>query len=73
MKQARYQLQVQRCTAEMTGIFPGLVERYTSLILIAALTEHVGGALFLSQEARICTREKARAVIERVRQLAFAP
>jgi hypothetical protein len=73
MKEARYQQQVQRCTAEMRELFPELVQRYTSLILIAALTEHVGGALFLSQEARICTREKAQAVIERVRQLAFAP
>ncbi len=73
MNEARYRYQVQRCTADMRPYFPGLAKRHTPLILIAALTEHVGGALFLSREAAICTEEKARAVIERVRKIAFSP
>jgi hypothetical protein len=71
MNQERYQQQVRRCTADLRECFPRLARRHTTLILIAALMEHVGGALFLSQEAHICTPEKVRAVIERVRQLAF--
>jgi len=43
------------------------------LILIAALTEHVGSALFLSQEARICSPETARTIVQRIKQLAFEP
>ncbi len=73
MEQSRYQEQVERCTAEMRAFFPELAQRYTPIILIAALSEHVGGALFHCQEARTCTREKAQAVIERVKQLAFKP
>jgi hypothetical protein len=71
MKESRYQEQVQRCSADLREFFPKLAKRHTPLILIAALTEHVGGALFLSQEVRVCTPEKARAVIARVKQLAF--
>lgn len=72
LEQSRYQEQVERCTAEMREFFPELAQRYTPIILIAALSEHVGGALSLSQAARVFNQEKARAVIERVRQLAFA-
>jgi hypothetical protein len=73
MKQTSYQDQVQRCAAEIRGLLPTLSRRHPPLILIAALTEHVGGSLFISQEARSCSPERARAIIERVRQLAFAP
>ena len=72
MKQASFQDQVQRCAAEIQDLLPALAQRHPPLILIAALTEHVGGSLCISQEARICSRETARAIIERVRQLAFA-
>jgi hypothetical protein len=72
MKQDHHQDEVQKCAAEIRALLPELSERHTPLVLIAALTEHVGGALFLSQETRLCSRAKARAIIRRVKQLAFA-
>ncbi len=73
MKPASYEDQVARCAAEIQHLLPTLTRRHAPLVLIAALTEHVGGSLFISQEARICSPEKARAIIDRVKQLAFAP
>jgi hypothetical protein len=49
-----------------------LSQRHPTLILIAALTEHVGGSLYISQQTRTCSPERARAIIERVKELAFA-
>ncbi len=63
--------EIQRCTAEIMEKLPQLASKHTSLVLVAALSEHVGGSLYLAQDAEICTPEAARAVIERVRQIAF--
>ena len=63
--------QIRRCTAEITARLPELSDRHTPLVLVAALTEHVGGSLFITRHSRICTTQAARAIIERVRQIAF--
>jgi hypothetical protein len=72
MKSSPYEEQVHRCADEIQELLPELADRHSLLVLVAALTEHVGGALFLSQEARVCTPEKARAIIRRVEEIAFA-
>jgi hypothetical protein len=71
MKPAEYQQQVKACAAEIAAALPGLADRHTPLMLIAALTEQVGGALAVTREERTCTDERAKAIIERVRELAF--
>jgi hypothetical protein len=71
-KQQRYQQQVRKCTAEITELLPELANRHTPLVVIAALTEHIGGALLLSQETRACSRARARAIVRRVTRIAFA-
>jgi hypothetical protein len=65
--------EIQRCNAELREKLPPLCSKHTPLVLIAALTEHVGGSLFLTQNEELCTPEAARALIERVRKIAFAP
>jgi hypothetical protein len=52
---------------------PALCSRHKPLVVLAALTEHIGGSLFVTQGNELCTPEAARAVIERVRNIAFAP
>lgn len=70
-KRARYEYQVQRCAAEIKMMLPELASRHSPLALIAALTEHVGGALFLTQEAHVCSEEKAREIIQHVKDITF--
>ena len=70
-KQTQLQ-QIRRCTAEISTRLPELSNRHTPLVLVAALTEHVGGSLFLSRDAQIFSPETAQAIIDRVREIAFA-
>ena len=63
--------QIRRCTAELSNRIPELLNRHEPVVVVAALTEHIGGSLFFTQDARICTRETARAIVERVREIAF--
>jgi hypothetical protein len=72
MKPARYQAQVRMCTAEIQAALPELAKRHAPLILVAALTEHIRGALFLTRAARACAPARARAMIQRMQQIAFA-
>lgn len=65
--------QIQRCNAELGNKLPRLCSKHKPLVVIAALTEHIGGSLFLTQHDERCTPEAARAVIERVREIAFSP
>ena len=71
MKPAEYQEKVKECAAEISAALPDLAARHTALIVIAALTEQVSGALCIGREEKTCSDERARAIIERVRELAF--
>ena len=71
MTEARDPEQIRRCTAELRDRIPELLDRHEPVVVVAALTEHIGGSLFLTQDARICSPETARAIVERVRQIAF--
>ena len=72
MKPARYQAQVRLCSAEIRAALPALARRHTPLVVIAAFTEHMRGALFLAQEAHTCAPEQAKAIIRRMEEIAFA-
>ncbi len=71
MKQARYQAQVRMCAAELQAALPELAERHTPLVLVAALTEHMQGVMFLTQQSRACAPERARAIVRRMEEIAF--
>jgi hypothetical protein len=72
MKPARHQAQVRLCSAEIRAALPALTSRHTPLVVIAAFTEHIRGALFLAQEAHACAPEMAKAIIRRMEEIAFA-
>ena len=63
--------QIRRCAAELGARIPELLNRHEPVVVLAALTEHIGGSLYFTQDARICSPETARAIVERVRQIAF--
>jgi hypothetical protein len=71
MNQVRYERQVRRCSAEFRAKLPELAKRHTTLVLLAALTEEVGGGLYVTQETNLCTPERARAIIRRLESIAF--
>jgi hypothetical protein len=63
--------QVKRCAAELRPLIGDLITQHTSLIVIAALMEHVGGGLALCQSAKVFTPEAVRAVLDRLRAVAL--
>jgi hypothetical protein len=71
MKPARYQAQVRLCAAEIRNALPRLTNQHKPLVVIAALTEHMRGALFLTRESKACAPAKAKAMIRRMEELAF--
>jgi len=71
-ERAKFQKQVRKCAQELRRLLPELADRHSPLVVLAALTEHVGGALLLCQESGRCTPDEARAIVRRVEELTFA-
>lgn len=67
----RFEMLVEQCRADIAEHLPGIAERHSPLALLAALSEHVGGALHLFIQSGKCTREEARAVLDRCEHTAF--
>ena len=58
-----FQSEVRACAEEIREWLPALADRHSPLIVLAALTEHVGGGLRLCQEAGACTPADVRTVL----------
>jgi hypothetical protein len=71
MNPAEHQQQVKQCVGEISSALPALAQRHTPLIVIAALTEHVSGALAIGRDDNTYTEEFSRAIVERVKELVF--
>ena len=69
MKETRDQ--VEACATEVRVWLPELIDRHTPLVVLAALSEHVGGALYLCQRNGACTRAEARAVLRELEKMVF--
>ena len=68
----RFAENVLCCVDDLNTILPRLAARYEDLVIIAALAEHVGGALRIFIQAGICSPEQARRVLAHVEDTAFA-
>jgi hypothetical protein len=68
----RFAEDVLSCVDDLNRVLPRLASRYEDLVIIAALAEHVGGALRIFIQAGICSPEQAQRVLEHVEDTAFA-
>jgi hypothetical protein len=68
----RFAEDVLSCVDDLNRVLPRLATRYEDLVIVAALAEHVGGALRIFIQAGICSAEQARRVLEHVEDTAFA-
>ena len=66
-----FQRRVAACSADLDRRLKVLATRYSPFVVIAAMSEHVGGALHLLQRDGICTPAEARAVLKRMERAAF--
>jgi hypothetical protein len=76
---SRYAKSLRACSAELAPLLARLIRQHSALTVLAALTEHLSGALVYCRSAGIMTNEDVRAVLTRVRhqssltQLRLAP
>jgi hypothetical protein len=63
---------VLSCVDDLNAVLPRLAARYEDLVIIAALAEHVGGALRIFMHAGICSPDQAKRVLAHVHETAFA-
>lgn len=63
---------VVRCVDDLNAVLPAFVLRYDELVLVAALAEHVGGALRIFMRSGLCSSDQARRVLAHMEQTAFA-
>jgi hypothetical protein len=68
----RFAEDVLSCVDDLNSVLPQLAARYEDLVIVAALAEHVGGALRIFIEAGICSADQARRVLAHVEDTAFA-
>lgn len=68
----RFAENVLSCVDDLNAVLPRLAARYEDLVIVAALAEHVGGALRIFMRAGICSPEQARRVLAHVEHTAFA-
>ena len=63
---------VLNCVDDLNAVLPAFATRYDELVLVAALAEHVGGALRIFMRAGLCSPEQARRVLRHLEETAFA-
>ena len=69
-KEARQGEKVQRCLAELRAQLSKVENVHPPLVVIAGLAEYLGDTLLLAQKLNACSPAQARAISERVRQIA---
>ncbi len=62
---------VLSCVDDLNAVLPRLAMRYDELVIVAALAEHVGGALRIFMRSGICTPQQARRLITHMDDTAF--
>lgn len=63
---------VLSCVEGLNAVLPAFASRYDELVLVAALAEHVGGALRIFMRAGMCSSDQARRVLRHMEETAFA-
>lgn len=66
-----YQEQVDQCADELMEALPDLAERHQPMTLIAALAEHVGGALAICRAENTCSDAMAHRIVDRIHEICF--
>jgi hypothetical protein len=62
----RFSDDVDACANELTEVLSRLAVRYSDLVVVAAMAEHIGGGLRVLTHRGLCTEEQARQVLQQV-------
>ncbi len=68
---AEFRKGVLQCMDDLNGLLPGLSLRYAAPVIIEAMAEHVGSALWALRRKNLCDLRQARLAIEHLQLAAF--
>lgn len=69
---SKFREDVSACAEALNKHLPQLAARHTGLVLMAAMAEHVGGALQILMKSGKCTPEQARTLLAELETTVFA-
>jgi hypothetical protein len=67
-----FERQVNACVKALNEQLPQLAARHSGIVLMAAMAEHIGGALQMMMQQGECTPERARKLLAEIQALVFA-
>jgi hypothetical protein len=59
------------CVEDLNRLLPGLSLRYDTEVIIGAMAEHVGAAIWALRQKKLCDTRQARLAIEHLEHAAF--
>jgi hypothetical protein len=68
---SKFRADVSACVEALNKHLPQLAARHTGLVLMAAMAEHVGGALQILMKSGQCTPEQARTLLAELETAVF--
>jgi hypothetical protein len=68
---SKFREEVSACVVALNEHLPQLAARHTGLVLMAAMAEHVGGALQILMKSGRCTPDQARTLLAELETLVF--
>jgi hypothetical protein len=69
---SKFRKDVSACVQALNNHLPQLATRHTGLVLMAAMAEHVGGALQILMQSGRCTPGQARTLLAELETVVFA-
>jgi hypothetical protein len=63
---------VSSCVRALNEQLPQLAARHSGIVLLAAMSEHIGGALQILMQRGECTPERARRLLAEIEAIVFA-
>jgi hypothetical protein len=70
---AEFQQSVTDCVEDLNGLLPRLSQRYDMPVIIGAMAEHVGLALWALRHQKLCDLRQASLAIQHLEYAAFPP
>jgi len=65
--------EMEICLEDLNAMLPDLTRRYDLTVIVSAMAEQVGGALWALRRKKVCDDRQTSLAIERIEKRAFGP
>jgi len=68
---ADFEKRILECLDDLNGLLPGLSLRYDMPVILSAMAEHVGSAIWALRHRKLCDTRQANLAIQHLELAAF--